>query len=60
MVHSPVLSSHNVQVANLLLSVNRVETESSGQKKLKTLVYDILPPTNAIIDYAVGLLKTFS
>ena len=33
------------------------ESEISCQGKLQTLVYDILPPTTAIVDYTVGLKK---
>ena len=28
-----------------------------GVSKLQVLVYDILPPTSAIVDYAIGLEK---
>ena len=30
---------------------------ASGKTKLQALVYHILPPTTAIIDYAIGLGK---
>ena len=33
------------------------ESEVSCHGKLQTLVYDILAPTTAIVDYAIGLKK---
>ena len=34
------------------------DPDDSGDHKLQALVYGILPPTTAVIDYAIGLGKT--
>ena len=43
------MSSHTVLPVNAAADV--------GDTKLQALVYNILPPTAAIIDYATGLVK---
>ena len=49
----PCLIAGMAQVSETRDQQGRVRTSS----KLQALVYDILPPTTAIVDYAIGLEK---
>ena len=44
-------------VSSRQLKKGRVDGKLISRTKLQARVYDILPPTTAIVDYAVGLEK---
>ena len=51
-----VLPSHTAQTARASLLTPLLQS-LIVRTELQALVYDILPPTTAIIDYAIGLEK---